>query len=147
MQDWLAAIPFLQTLGVEVLDVQSGTCQLALTLTPELQNSWGAGHGGVIMTLLDTAMSLAGRSQIASEQPQDSAGITIEMKTNFIQPARAERLLAIGRVVHRATSLSFCEASVHDQGGELLATASGTFKFVRAARIGAKLGKMVGGTD
>jgi acyl-coenzyme A thioesterase PaaI-like protein len=34
----------------------------------------------------------------------------------------------IGECVHRATSLTFCEAQVRDESGELIAKASGTFK-------------------
>jgi uncharacterized membrane protein affecting hemolysin expression len=35
--------------------------------------------------------------------------------------------------VHRATSLTFCEAQVLDEDGELVATASGTFKIRKRA--------------
>jgi acyl-coenzyme A thioesterase PaaI-like protein len=39
----------------------------------------------------------------------------------------------VGECVHRATSLTFCEAQVLDEDGELVATASGTFKIRKRA--------------
>jgi acyl-CoA thioesterase len=40
-------------------------------------NSWNVAHGGVIMTLLDVAMAVAGRSL----DPSAGGGVTVEMKT------------------------------------------------------------------
>jgi uncharacterized protein (TIGR00369 family) len=56
---------------------------------------------------------------------------TIEMKTSFVRPAEGE-LRALGRLLHRTSTLAFCEASVLDGEGQLCAHATGTFKYLRA---------------
>ncbi len=123
-----AEIPFLHALGVEFLGMEDGMAQVALTLQAQHMNSWQVGHGGVIMTLLDVAMALAGRSL----EPAAVGGVTIEMKTSFLQPAGAPgtRLVAKGRAFHRSTTMVFCEADLWD-GARLIAKSMGTFKYLK----------------
>ena len=53
-------IPFLDEVGVEYLGMEGGKSQVALNLEPHHMNSWQVTHGGVVMTLLDVAMAMAG---------------------------------------------------------------------------------------
>ncbi len=119
-------IPFVKDLGIEFVSADNGHAVLALDLTPRHLNSWSVAHGGVLMTLLDVAMAVAGRSL----DPAAGGGITVEMKTSFVQPATAAtRLLASAHAFHRSASLAFCEGEVRDTGGRLIAKAMGTFKY------------------
>ena len=56
--------PFANHLGIERVHNDEGRALIALDVKPELRNSWKATHGGVIMTLLDSAMSLAARLHV-----------------------------------------------------------------------------------
>ncbi len=129
-------IPFLSELGVEFLGMDSGRARIALTLESRHMNSWQVTHGGVVMTLLDVVMSLAGRSL----DPQSRAGVTVEMKTSFLQPAGTpgRRIVASGHAFHRSTTMCFCEAELHD-GDRLLAKAMGTFKYLKRLDVADKL--------
>jgi uncharacterized protein (TIGR00369 family) len=124
--DSLDAIPFMRDLGVQLVSAEGGRAELALDLQPRHMNSWGVGHGGVVMSLLDVAMARAGRSL-----EHDAPGtVTVEMKTSFFAPARG-RLRALGRVLHRSVTMAYCEAELLDGDGNLVAKAMGTFKFLR----------------
>ncbi len=118
-------IPFLTDLGVEFLGMADGRAQIALDLAERHMNSWLVTHGGVIMTLLDVVMSLAGRSL----DPESRAGVTVEMKTSFLQPAGSpgSRVIASGHAFHRSTTMCFCEAELHVNETRV-AKAMGTFK-------------------
>jgi uncharacterized protein (TIGR00369 family) len=131
-----AEIPFLTDLGVEFIMMDQGRAQIALTLEPRHMNSWQVTQGGVVMTLLDVAMSLAGRSL----DPESRAGVTIEMKTSFLQPAgtAGSRIIASGHAFHRSTTLCFCESELHE-GDRLLAKAMGTFKYLKRLDVANKL--------
>ncbi|MGP8097956.1 MAG: PaaI family thioesterase, partial [Steroidobacteraceae bacterium] len=86
-------IPFIKDLGVEFLVADAGRASVALQLRERHLNSWNVAHGGVLMTLLDVAMAVAGRSL----DPAAGGGVTVEMKTSFVQPAHAgTRLIASG---------------------------------------------------
>lgn len=122
------SIPFVKELGIEFLSAEAGRSTIELQLGPLHLNSWNVAHGGVVMTLLDVAMAVAGRSL----DPSAAGGVTVEMKTSFVQPALAgTRLVARGHAFHRSTTLSFCEGELHDKEGRLIAKSMGTFKYVK----------------
>lgn len=119
-------IPFVKDLGIEFINAENGRAELALDLAPRHLNSWSVAHGGVLMTLLDVAMAVAGRSL----DPAAGGGVTVEMKTNFLQPAHAgTRLVASAHAYHRSSSMAFCDGEVRDAEGRLIAKAMGTFKY------------------
>ena len=128
--DALAEIPFLRALGARLARVDSGVAEITLTVAPDHENSWGVAHGGVVMTLLDVAMARAGRTLLDRDGSEPMAAVTVEMKTSFFRPAVGE-LLARGKVLHRSTTMAYCEAELLDTKGQLVAKSLGTFKFLR----------------
>lgn len=123
----LRRIPFLDHLGVEVLAFGQGRAELAIEVQPHLCNSMQVAHGGVVMTVLDAALAIAGRAAHTDDYDAPLNTITIEMKTSFLRPG-AGRLTIRAECVHKAVSLMFCEGEARDANGHLVARASGTFK-------------------
>jgi len=130
-------IPFVDLLGFELVRFDRGEAEIAVELRDELTNSWGVAHGGVSMTLLDVVMAHAARAPGEDGVAEDSGVVTVEMKTMFIRPALG-RLVGTGRRLHRTASMAFCEASLLDSGGQLVAHATGTFKFLKGLPAGGK---------
>ena len=130
-------IPFVRLLGFELIRFEQDEAEIALQLRDELNNSWGVAHGGVTMTLLDVAMAHAARSPGEDGEPERSGIVTIEMKTSFMRPGLG-RVVATGKRLHRTASMAFCEASVVDADGQLIAHATGTFKFLKGLPAGGK---------
>ena len=126
-------VPFAELLGLELLQVAEGEAQMALTPGAALANAFGVVHGGVTMSLLDAAMAHAARGPALVGQ----GVVTLEMKTSFMRAAEG-RLLADARVLHRTASLAFCEATVCNAAGALLAQGTGTYQFIRALPLGAR---------
>ena len=120
---------FLNALGVEFLGMAGGRAQVALKLKPEHMNSWQVTHGGVVMTLLDVVMSLAGRSL----DPDSRAGVTVEMKTSFLQPAGQPG----GRVDRRARRPAWRRAG---GGCRLRRRGDGAGRVLRPAAVAAHAG-------
>lgn len=135
-QPFPTEIPFLHDLGVEFLGMGDGEAQVALNLAPRHMNSWQVTHGGVTMTLLDVVMSMAGRSL----DPDARGGVTVEMKTSFLQPGGkpGSRIVAKGKAFHRSTTMCFCEGEVWN-GDKLVAKAMGTFKYLKRLDAGRKM--------
>jgi uncharacterized protein (TIGR00369 family) len=130
-------IPFVEHLGFELIAFDAGEAEIALTLRDELCNSWSVAHGGVTMTLLDVVMAHAARSPNQPGSPPDMGVVTIEMKTSFMRPGLG-RLSARGRLLQRTASMAFCEGSVRDEKGTLVAHATGTFKYLKGLPAGGK---------
>lgn len=118
-------VPFLEHLGMRITEKQDGMVRVRLEPRPELENSWGSLHGGVLMTLLDVALASAGRSL----DEKCNGALTVEMKVNFIAAASGA-VLAEGRAQRAGRSLIFSEGELFSEDGTLLAKATGTFKLL-----------------
>jgi uncharacterized protein (TIGR00369 family) len=134
---FLVHIPFVELLGFELLRFERGEAEIAVGLRDELTNSWGVAHGGVTMTLLDVVMAHAARAPGDDGVAEKSGVVTIEMKTTFIRPGLG-RLVGSGKRLHRTASLAFCEGSLADADGQLIAHATGTFKYLKGLPAGGK---------
>ncbi|MCG2655834.1 MAG: PaaI family thioesterase [Hydrogenophaga sp.] len=121
-----AKVPFNGLLGMRREFCEAGQARMVLETRDELTNNFAATHGGVIMTMLDVAMSSAALSKSDFQR----AVVTIDMSTSFIKPGRG-RLVAHGTAVGGGRSVCFCEARVEDEAGDLVAKAMGTFKYVQ----------------
>lgn len=121
-------IPFIADLGVEeVIDPHDGSATLRLRLQRRHFNRREVAHGGVVMSLLDTAMARAARTADGSGR----AMATIEMKSSFLAPGRGE-LSARAVCVHRTGTLAFCEGEIRDAEGMLVARGSATLRYLTA---------------
>jgi uncharacterized protein (TIGR00369 family) len=114
----------------------SGECSAWIEPLPELMNSMGMAHGGLVMTLMDAAMGGACRSS----QPEGASVVTIDMQAQFLAPARG-RVQANAKVVRASRTLIFAECEVRGGDGELVAKASGLFRPVDRARMSKGGGK------
>ena len=117
---------FMRFIGAAQVAAPSGRVHVRLPqMREELLNQLPAAHGGVLMALLDSVMSRA-----AAELPgaPSTTAVTVEMSSRFHRPGRGA-LQAEGWVVHASRSLCSCAAQLLDGQGELVATASGTFKY------------------
>ena len=125
-------IPFVEHLGFRLEKMEGGESQLAYEDKPEHLNSFSVTHGGAVMTLMDVTMAVAARSL-----EREMGVVTIEMKTQFMQPCRGP-LTGKGRLMHRTATMAFTEATIYDSAGRACAHATGTFKYVPRLPIGAK---------
>lgn len=117
--------PFMAHLGAFWVKITSTEHHVSIELDTYLCACSGAAHNGVLMTLLDVAMGRACRFADVKLR----SCVTVEMKTSFIRPGLG-RLVAQGVCLYSRGSQAFAEAKVIDQQGHLIASASGTFKYL-----------------
>ena len=53
---------FSQWLGIEIIDVSEGFCQLKMTVRKEMLNGFQIAHGGIAYSLADSALAFASNS-------------------------------------------------------------------------------------
>jgi uncharacterized protein (TIGR00369 family) len=112
---------------MEVDEASHGRVTIGWEARAEHLNLQGLVHGGVLATLLDTAMGLALRSALDPGRRH----VTIEMGVHYLRPAHPGRLRAHGRVVRIGREIAFAEAEVVDAQDRPLARATGTFSVGR----------------
>ncbi|RPY94809.1 PaaI family thioesterase [Pseudomonas aeruginosa] len=114
---------FQEFIGLERWTDAGGVARVRLGHRPELMNYLQQFHGGVLMSVLDAAMAQAIRACLP-----DCSMVTIDMATHFMGSARGE-LRAVGRVVRRTRTICFCTAEICNEDGEVIAMASGSFRY------------------
>ncbi len=119
-------VPFVEHLGIKVTEQSKTRAAIVLDRRPELLNSWGAAHGGVVMTMLDYVMTAAVRGHYGI----DGGVLTIDMSVGFMNAGVSDHIHAEARVLHAGQSTAFCESEARDDGGKILAKAIGTFKLL-----------------
>lgn len=117
-------VPFSAHLGLRVERAEAGEATVSMDLQPHLLNNHGAGHGGVLMTLLDVAMANAALSRVDYAREV----VTVDVHVAFMRPASG-RLVATARAGGGGRSVCFCEARVEDTTGQVAAQAMGTFRY------------------
>jgi uncharacterized protein (TIGR00369 family) len=111
---------------VKLVEMTREHAVVSLQKRPELLNSWGATHGGVLMTMLDLVMSWA----VRGHYEVIGGVLTVDLSVGFMRASQGDKVLAEGRVLHGGKSTAFCEGEARDEQGNLLAKAIGTFKLL-----------------
>jgi uncharacterized protein (TIGR00369 family) len=118
--------PVARLLGFdEIESVEQGRIVFRMPPAEEHLNPLGTVHGGVLTTLLDSAMGCA----VHTTLPAGTIYTTLELKVNFLRPALAggATLRATGAVVHRGATVALAEAQITDgDTGKLIAHATST---------------------
>jgi uncharacterized protein (TIGR00369 family) len=116
--------PFLDLLGVRSIEMGQGRCRVELLVLRQHLRNLGIIHGGVVATLLDTAMGIAA-STLA---PPGQGVVTIQLNAHFIRPAwEGETLVATGELKHSGRQTAVACGEVHTAQGVLVASGSATF--------------------
>jgi len=120
--------PLRRFLGMDIEDVEPGHAIARLEVGDDLLNPNGVVHGGVLFTMVDTAMGAATMTSLG--EGQRCASIEIQMR--FLRPVSAGRLEAATTVVRHGRKVVHLESRVRDTDGALVATGAGTFAVISA---------------
>ena len=120
----LPAPPIARLLGFDLVEVEPGHAVFEITPGEQHYNPIGVVHGGLAMTLLDSAMGCA----VQTSMPAGGGYTTLEAKTNLVRPITAEtaRLRATGKLVHLGKRVATAEGRLEDAAGKLYAHATTT---------------------
>ena len=111
--------PIAELMGFRGVGAEPGRAVFEILPGEQHYNPIGSVHGGVALTLLDSAMGCAVHTLL-------EAGIgytTLEVKANFVRPITADTGLVRceGVVVHGGSRVATAEGRVTDGAGRLLA--------------------------
>jgi len=118
-----ATTPFNEWFGIRCVKSGGGTAVYEVEVTPSLLNKRGVAHGGVVTSLLDTAL---GSAVVSGIDPEEWCA-TLELSVQFREPVRPGRITGTGRMVKRGRSAAFAEGEIRSAQGAVLAVAHGTW--------------------
>jgi uncharacterized protein (TIGR00369 family) len=112
-------------LGLEI-SYPDDRCVVELPVRDFLFNPQGSLHGGVIAIALDISMG-----HLIHHSTAGRAGITLEMKVQYLRPATEGCVRCEGRFLRRGRSISYMESRMTGPDGRLLAMATATWQMPR----------------
>ena len=119
---------FTRGLGMVTRRVSDGVCVIEVELEPRHMSVAQRVHGGVLFTMLDTAMGRA----VISRLPSGRGCATVEAKINYLRPAVSGLLRAEGRALDLTRRTAYAEGTITDGEDRVLARSSGTFFLTEA---------------
>jgi uncharacterized protein (TIGR00369 family) len=115
-------VPISESLGFEFVSIARGECTLGWNRDPRYDGIYRSMHGGLMMTLADSAGAFA----LLTVIDPDSRVTTTEMNIRFFAPVR-ERVIARARVLKAGRSLCPILVDLEDGQGRLVAHAGMTY--------------------
>jgi len=125
-----ADVGFLEYIGGELIDLGDGYAQLAFEIRPHHTQHLGVVHGGAIATLADHC----GWYAVISQIDKGLTSVTIELKINYLKPAKGEILTAEAKVVNRTKRTAFTTIEIFAKD-TLVAFATGTYSIIDESRL------------
>ena len=121
--------PIATLMGFRGVEAEPGRAVFEILPRDEHYNPIGSVHGGVALTLLDSAMGCAVHTLL-------EAGVgyaTLEVKANFVRPITSDTgvVRCEGTVLHAGSRVATAEGRVVDAAGTLLAHGTTTCLIIR----------------
>jgi uncharacterized protein (TIGR00369 family) len=115
-------------IGFRIDLVGDGHVEMVLEPAEYMYNTIGSVHGGVVATLLDSAMGCAVWSVLDAQ----TAHATLDIHVNFVRPATVGDgpFRAIGQVLHKGSRTATAEGKMIDRNAKLYAHSTTTCLFI-----------------
>jgi len=131
IMDWMKTRnPFWALLGMELAEIRKGWAKLRIPIDEKLNNAIGLVHGGAIFSVADSAVGMALVGMIHRNENIS----TLEMKINYIRPAKGGELIAEAKIIHKGNQTAVGEVEVRDETQNLIAKGLATYAIFNNSR-------------
>jgi uncharacterized protein (TIGR00369 family) len=116
--------PIASHFDFRIVDIAVGDVTFICEPDESAYNPIGLVHGGLVCTLLDSALGCA----VQSTLPAGVGYTSIELKVNYLRPVHGDtgELRARGWVTKPGRRVAFADADLRDGAGKIFATATGS---------------------
>lgn len=120
----LPAAPIASHMAMDLTGVEEGSVTFTCHPDASHYNPIGMVHGGLVATLLDSALGCATHTTL----PAGTGYTSIEIKVNFLRPVTSQSgpLTCTGTVTKAGRRVAFAEGEVLDNQNRAVATATGS---------------------
>lgn len=117
------SVPFARLLGLELIELNPDSAVLRLPMRDDLRQPYGLLHGGAIASLIDTATAFA----LLAVTDEHEKGATSNLTVHYLKAHAEGPVTCVASVVKSGKRLVTLSAEVHDDSGNLIATAISTY--------------------
>lgn len=111
---------FSQWLGIEVLNIEEGSCRIKMKLRDEMVNGFGVIHGGITFSFADSALAFACNNR-------NNFSLALDVSITFNKTAYpGDVLFAEAKEIHNGKSTGLYLISIKNEKDEQVALFKGT---------------------
>ena len=115
-------------LGFDLVEWREGFARVVVDLDDRHKNRQGGIHGGVTAALIDAATGFCG---IYDPDPEKRRGnVTVSLTVNYTGRPGGTRLTCTAELLRAGRRIYFASALVHDDTGNLVASAEAVYAYV-----------------
>lgn len=110
---------FSKWLGIDVVKVEPGFCELKMKVRDEMTNGFKIAHGGITYSLADSALAFASNSH-------GKKAVSVETSISHTQSVSAgDTLVARAQEEHRSDKIGVYQVKITNQDNKLVALFKG----------------------
>lgn len=129
----LEADAFSRWLGVEVLEADVGRALLRMTVRPDMVNSFGTSHGGIVFSFADSALAFCTNAG-------GFVSVAVDCTVSYTRPVHPGDTLTADALEQSTTNtLAFCDVTVRNQDDTVVGHFRGTVFRTRNRHAAAEL--------
>lgn len=111
---------FSNWMGLELIEIQKGTCTLECTIKEEMLNGFHIAHGGISYSLSDSALAFSSNSY-------GHKCVSIETSISHLRMVKLGDTLRVKSVeIHRGRTIGIYSVTIHNQENKLISNFKGT---------------------
>ena len=111
---------FSSWMGIEILSIKEGFCELSATVKKEMLNGFEILHGGISYSLSDSALAFASNSY-------GNKCVSIETSISHVRPAKIGDILTVKCTeLHRGKTIGIYEVIITNQDHQKISIFKGT---------------------
>ena len=139
MKEMVKNAPFPHHMNMQLVDIGVDKAEVELQLDRIHLQPFGIVHGGVLATLIDTATFWSAFIRI----PEDCGLVNVDLKLNYLKPVVSGKLKAKGNCLKAGRTISYAEAEVVDENGELVAHGTSSLMIIPGKSLQVDLKKFI----
>jgi len=109
--------PFFMHMSMRVTELGVGYSKVVAEIGKKHMNPFGAIHGGVYASVIDTAAYWSAYCDL----PEEQGLVTIDLKVDFLSPVLDQKIIVSGKRVKAGKTIYLTEAQMINENGKVFA--------------------------
>ncbi len=138
LQAYFDAFPFYKLMGMKLEEITPGHARLSISWREDLCQPAGIMHGGVLASLVDTAIAhsiLLTPEYRAASQEHGGRMVSVDLRLKYLRPVSVGKVFCDARVVRLGRQVIHTEAVVSDVEGRQIALGDSMYMLVTGQQL------------
>lgn len=137
LMEFFRTFPFFKLLGIKVLDIEPGRSKLQVGYRTDLCQPAGILHGGVIATLVDTAIahSILLTDRYMEAHARGAQIVTVDLRIKYLRPVPSGTITCVAHTPRVGRTITHSSAVVTDEADKEVATGDSIYMVVERQKL------------